>query len=216
MRTLLHQQIGIALLFWRFQHSKWEINKQLFIFVSDKGAWTSIFFCWHFNVSMFCWISFDSNHKEISQRQRTKYNLNPKNLHICSQVKIEAKGLWVQHKQDVTHWIGRVLHHFPHFAIHLLTGCNEMHPDHLEEMHTPPPTTAGTPNDWTVFIPNLKRCKCSKMMLLKKTLTNKGATFLLSANYKLHWDVVAEWSSTAAAGGPVLFYLPLSTLQLSR
>lgn len=43
---------------------------------------------------------FNSNKKKISQKQRTKYNLNPENPHIHRQVKIEAKGISVQ--QDVT------------------------------------------------------------------------------------------------------------------
>lgn len=44
----------------------------------------------------------------------------------------------------------------------------------------------------------------------------KGTTFLLTANYKLHWDVVTDWRSPAAAGGSVPFYLPVSALRLSR
>lgn len=50
----------------------------------------------------------------------------------------------------------------------------------------------------------------------RKGWKTKGATFLLSANYKLHWDVVTDGRSTAAAGGSVPFHLPVSALPLSR
>lgn len=44
----------------------------------------------------------------------------------------------------------------------------------------------------------------------------KGTTFLLSADYKLHWDVVTDGRTPAAAWGSVPFHLPVSALPLSR
>lgn len=200
-----HEEVWESTCIDRIERSKWEIHKCIF---------------WHFNITVICRILFYSSNKRIRQTQRTKYNLNPENPHLHSQVKIEAKGISVQHKQDVTPRIGRVLHPFLHFPIHQLTRCNKMHPGHLEEMHTPPPTThhatLDTPNNWAVFIYNLECNKFSKMILLRKDWQIKGTTFLLSANYKLHWDAVSDGRSTAAAGGSVPFYLPVSALRLSR
>lgn len=84
-------------------------------------------------------------------------------------MKAEAKGRPVQHKQDVPPDLAeRSI--ISHTSIHLLPGCNEMHPGHLEEMHTPAPTTAGTPNERTVFILHLQRCNGGKMMVVKVQL----------------------------------------------
>lgn len=174
MRTLQHQQTETALL---FQHSKWEIHQLLFISVNNRGAWTSFFFLDILMCPCFAKLFSIPTIKRSSRHKELNIIEIPKIFTFVAKWKLKPRDYECSISRMSPPWIGRVLHHFPHFAIHLLTGCNEMHPGHLEEMHTPPPTTTGTPNDWTVFILNLQRCKCSKMMLLKKTWTNKRCNF---------------------------------------